>query len=70
MAEVKTMRTVDAICYIAAAWFAGASTMILLGYYFDVLRRPSEWQCIASHREGPEHDQHDVCDQYSRKDLK
>lgn len=29
-----------------------------------------EWHCTASHREGPEHDQHDVCDQYSRKDTK
>jgi len=26
------------------------------------------WQCTASHREGPEHDQHDVCDSYSRKE--
>ncbi len=28
----------------------------------------NDWQCTASHREGPEHDQHDVCDQYSRKE--
>lgn len=27
----------------------------------------SDWQPTASHREGPEHDQHDVCDQYTRK---
>jgi hypothetical protein len=26
-----------------------------------------EWHCTASHREGPEHSQVDVCDQYSRK---
>lgn len=30
--------------------------------------RATEWHCTASHREGPEHDQHDVCDQYSRKE--
>ena len=30
----------------------------------------TRWQCTASHREGPEHDQKDVCDQFSRKDAK
>ncbi len=27
-----------------------------------------DWQPTASHRAGPEHDQHDVCDQYTRKE--
>lgn len=27
-----------------------------------------QWRCTASHREGPEHSQKDVCDQYSRKE--
>lgn len=29
---------------------------------------PKRSRATVSHREGPEHDQHDVCDQYSRKE--
>ena len=59
----------DAIGNMAAGFGTGCLvSMVHFGLTCYLLPK-KEWQPTASHREGPEHDQHDVCDQYSRKGL-
>lgn len=53
--------------------FGGATAMIWFCIWFGASPHfmwKNDWHCTASHREGPEHDQHDVCDRYERKDTK
>lgn len=50
---------------VAVALFGKIAWAVVV--FKPIAANASEFRCTASHREGPEDEQHDVCDQYTRK---